>query len=121
MYGASRYGQSTPDLLCAIETDQMFTIPATRLAGPVPPHSKREAYRLSWPTPAVGGKLGDCHLIELPLVFDELDSSEIFTGSDPPQDLAAARHGSWVGFAASGDPTVLACRRGLDMRSVAGG
>ncbi len=59
---ASRPGQSIRDLLCAVETDQMFTIPAIRLADAQLQHTPAVwTYRFSWPTPVLDGCLGACH------------------------------------------------------------
>ncbi len=105
VYAASHPGQSMRELLCAVQTDQMFTIPAARLAEAQLRHNPAVwTYRFSWPTPVAGGKLGACHTMELPFAFDELDESKVFVGANPPRDLAAAMHGSWVRFASTGDP-----------------
>ena len=105
VYAAARPRQSMPELLCAVETDHMFTIPAVRLAEAQLRHTPAVwTYRFSWRTPVLGGKLGACHTLELPFVFDEVDDSDAFVGSEPPHALAIAMHGSWVRFASTGDP-----------------
>ena len=83
----------------------MFTIPAVRLAEAQLGHTPAVwTYRFSWRTPVLGGKLGACHTLELPFVFDNVHQSDAFVGSEPPHDLAMGMHGSWVRFASTGDP-----------------
>ncbi|HEY0516550.1 MAG TPA: carboxylesterase family protein [Solirubrobacteraceae bacterium] len=68
-------------------------------------------YRFTWRSPALGGRLGAAHAVDLPFVFDTLDTPG-FTGSDDallgvaggPQELADRMHGSWVRFVQTGDP-----------------
>jgi carboxylesterase type B len=61
-------------------------------------------YEFGWAAPG----LGAVHGMEVPFVFDTLDThSRLFgplLGTDPPQKLADAMHGAWVSFAATGDP-----------------
>ena len=107
VYGVPRPGQSRRELLCAVETDQMFTIPAVRLSEAQLLHTPAVwAYRFSWRTPVLGGSLGACHAVELPFVFERegKKESEVFVGTDAPHDLATAMHGAWVRFACTGDP-----------------
>jgi carboxylesterase type B len=107
VYAASRPGQSIRELLCAVETDQMFTIPAVRLAEAQLRHTLAVwTYRFSWRTPVLGGCLGACHGLDLPFVFEREaeKETEVFVGPAPPHELARAMHGSWVRFAATGDP-----------------
>jgi len=63
-------------------------------------------YRFSWRTPVLDGSLRACHALELPFVFEreQEKESEVLVGPAPPHDLATAMHGSWVRFAATGDP-----------------
>ena len=51
------------------------------------------------------GRLGACHALEIPFVFDTLgNGTEPLLGTNPPQQLADAMHAAWVAFATSGDP-----------------
>jgi carboxylesterase type B len=61
-------------------------------------------YELAWRSPRFDGRLGACHGLELPFVFDTLgDWTEPMLGPDPPQPLADAMHAAWVAFATNGD------------------
>jgi len=88
-------------VLSDIATDWFFRIPALRLAESVP---RGHVYEFAWESP-VGG-LGACHGLEVPFVFDTLDDPGVapLAGPVPPSSLAAAVHGAWVAFAATGDP-----------------
>jgi para-nitrobenzyl esterase len=92
---------------CAIATDWFLRIPAIRLAearagGPAPTH----LYEFAWRSPEFGGRLGACHALELPFVFDtlETESGRALAGTAPPRSLADAMHRAWVAFAHDGDP-----------------
>jgi para-nitrobenzyl esterase len=105
VYGSTRPDAGRKDLLAAVETDQMFTMPAIRFAEAQLAHQHNVwMYRFSWPSPVLDGALGACHALELPFVFEMLDQSADFVGSSPPRDLAADIHAAWVRFAATGDP-----------------
>jgi para-nitrobenzyl esterase len=95
------------DRLCAIVTDWYLRIPAVRLAevraaGPAPTY----LYELAWRSPQFGGRLGACHALELPFVFDTLstESGRALAGDAPPQALADEVHATWVAFTRGGDP-----------------
>ncbi|WP_290058686.1 carboxylesterase/lipase family protein [Amycolatopsis solani] len=57
-------------------------------------------YEFAWQAP----KLGACHGMELPFVFDSLAASTSFTGEGAPAELAREVNGAWARFAATGDP-----------------
>jgi para-nitrobenzyl esterase len=69
------------------------------------------AYRFTWRSSALGGRLGAAHAIDLPFVFETLDTPGL-AGSDDallgpeggPAELASAMHAAWVRFVAGGDP-----------------
>jgi para-nitrobenzyl esterase len=64
-------------------------------------------YEFAWSSPAFDGRLGACHGLEIPFVFDTLEPGAVLgpaLGGDPPQPLADAVHAAWVAFAATGDP-----------------
>lgn len=62
-------------------------------------------YKFAWRTPQLDGRLGVCHSLEIPFVFDALgNGTEALWGTDPPQSLADTMHAAWVAFATNGDP-----------------
>jgi para-nitrobenzyl esterase len=63
-------------------------------------------YEFAWRSPQYGGRLGACHYLEVPFVFDTLaaPSAALVTGPAPPQELADEMHRRWLAFAATGDP-----------------
>ncbi|MEN2738950.1 carboxylesterase/lipase family protein [Microbacterium sp. X-17] len=95
------------DILSRILTDMIFRIPAIRFA------EARAAsdpdvwmYLFTWPSGAQDGRLGACHLLELPFVFNQLTAAGVteFAGPHPPQPLADRMHDAWAAFARTGDP-----------------
>ncbi|WP_233608321.1 carboxylesterase/lipase family protein [Nocardia stercoris] len=102
-YAASRPAAGPADVFAAIMTDRTFTDDVLRLAD----HSAAQGipqyrYEFRWPTPVA--RLDAGHAVELPFVFDRLDSLPSLTGIDPPQPLAGQMHRAWVRFAVDGDP-----------------
>ncbi len=99
---------ATPgELMVAVATDWFFRIPALRLAearagGPGSTH----VYEFAWPSPQFAGRLGACHALEIPFVFDTLAApgSEALGGDAAPQELADVVHRAWVDFIRRGDP-----------------
>jgi para-nitrobenzyl esterase len=61
------------------------------------------AYRFDWKTPAMGGRLGATHTLDLPFVFDTTDRAPV-TAQPGAADLAAIMSQALVSFAASGRP-----------------
>jgi para-nitrobenzyl esterase len=57
-------------LLAEVMTDWFYRIPALRLAESNAAHS--HVYEFAWESPAYDGRLGACHALELPFVFDSL-------------------------------------------------
>ncbi len=115
-YRAACPHASAGDLLAAIQTDWFFRIPAIRMAEA---HAASRAatymYELAWRSPQFDGRLGACHALDIPFVFDTLGSgTAALWGSDPPQQLADTMHAAWVAFATDGDcgwPTYAPGRR----------
>jgi para-nitrobenzyl esterase len=107
-YRANRPEATPDDLWSAMMTDRVFRIPAIRLAEAQSAHQPERTfmYHFTWPTPAFDGRLGSCHALEIPFVFDNLDQPgvDLFMGDAAPQSLADAMHRSWLAFARHGDP-----------------
>jgi para-nitrobenzyl esterase len=107
-YRGARPGASPAELFSAIESDRLFRIPALRLAEAQSAHRERTfAYLFTWESPLFGGRLGACHGIDVPFVFDLIGTpgAEKFAGSGPEAEaLGRAASGAWLAFARSGSP-----------------
>lgn len=107
-YRQRRDAASHDEIWTAIMTDRIFRIPAIRLAEAQATHQPERTfmYVFEWASTAFDGRLGACHALEIPFVFDNLDRGgvDLFTGGDPPQALADAMHRAWLAFARNGDP-----------------
>ncbi|MEU6328118.1 carboxylesterase family protein [Streptomyces sp. NPDC047049] len=77
------------------------------------PGTRTFAYTFGWRSAAFDGRLGACHCVELPFVFDRTDLPALYgehalLGPGLPDrevaDLAARTHAAWVAFATHGDP-----------------
>jgi para-nitrobenzyl esterase len=66
------------------------------------------SYLFTWHSPAMGGKLGACHALDIPFVFRHLDAPEasFLTRGRAPQSLSDAMSGAWASFACTGTPGV---------------
>jgi para-nitrobenzyl esterase len=87
----------------------VFRIPVIRLAEAQAGHGAPVyMYRFDWQSPALGGRLGAAHALELPFVWNRLDlpMAPILLGPDlaAAQPLATIMHASWAQFIKSGDP-----------------
>ena len=107
-YRARHPDASSGDLLAAIQGDWYWRIPTVHLADAHAARNDLSAtymYEFAWRSPQFGGRLGACHAIEIPFVFDTLGHrTEPLLGADPPQELADTMHAAWVAFATTGDP-----------------
>jgi para-nitrobenzyl esterase len=106
-YRQTRAGASPGRILSAITTDSTFRIPAVRLAeAQTAAGGQAWMYLFTWATPVFDGRLGSCHALEIPFVFDNLDQpgADAFVGPDAPAPLAKAMSATWCGFARDGDP-----------------
>ncbi len=135
LYERSRPNALPRDIWAAMSTDEVFRIPAIRLAeaaaaGRISRAADLDshdgagaatfAYLFRWPTPAFGGVFGACHSLEVPFVFDNLHqpgmsmltSQGASAGTEPPADLlvlATRMRDAWAGFAHVGTPAVDGC------------
>jgi carboxylesterase type B len=104
-YRARYPGAGPGDLLAAVQTDWWVRVPALRLADAhAGAPSGTYMYEFAWAAPG----LGAVHALEVPFVFDTLDTgARLFgplLGEGPPQELADTMHAAWVSFATTGDP-----------------
>ena len=102
-YGLNQKGRRAGDALSEALHDLVFRGSARRFAAA---HQGRtHFYEFGWRSLACGGELGACHGLELPFVFDTLESCtgpNGLAGSAPPRELADRVHRLWVGFATDG-------------------
>ena len=62
-------------------------------------------YLLAWETPVEEGRLRSHHALDLPLVFNNIESMRSMVGPGPePQRLADSMSSAWIAFARSGNP-----------------
>ncbi|GGK74045.1 carboxylic ester hydrolase [Sphaerisporangium melleum] len=113
--GARRYREAFPaaadeELYELVNGDWLFRMPSLHLAdAQVAGGGQAYLYELTWPAPGVGGGLGACHGLDVPLVFGNLRSGRpAMLIGDPPspvaEELSARIRGAWTAFAAHGDP-----------------
>lgn len=103
---AKRNDTTAPgEIFTAMRTDQVFRMPAVRLSEVQ--HGRNQPvydYLFTWPSPAMNGRLGSCHALELGFVFGKL--TDTFTGSGPKaQALATKIQDAWMAFARTGNPS----------------
>jgi para-nitrobenzyl esterase len=66
-------------------------------------------YLLAWETPRGRGRLRSPHALEIPLMFDNVETARNFVGAgDDPQTLAEQMSEAWLAFARTGDPATAA-------------
>jgi para-nitrobenzyl esterase len=77
-------------------------------------------YLLAWETPVDGGRLRSHHALDLPLVFNNVETSRSMVGPGPePQRVADQMSSAWIAFARSGNPNTegLPRWRAYDLKS----
>ena len=100
---------SEASIFSAIETDRAFRMPAVRLAE-VYAARNLDAYMYMFTvrSPAMGGRLGSCHAIDIGYVFGthnaNNESSRFFGGDSEHETLAEVVMDSWIAFAHTGSP-----------------
>ncbi len=113
--GARRYREAFPDagpdqLHELVNSDWLFRMPSLHLAeAQTTGGGRAHLYELTWPAPGMGGALGACHGLDVPLVFGNLDRGGTATliGEGPPPEaetVSAEMRTAWTGFATHGDP-----------------
>jgi para-nitrobenzyl esterase len=105
-YRRARPNESPHELVLAIATDQMMRMPSLTIAdrkveqrgAPV------YVYLFTFETNALGGLLKSPHALEIPFVFDTLDTAPL-TGNSPTRHALADRMSrAWIAFARTGNP-----------------
>ncbi len=117
--GARRYREGFPaagadELYEVVNSDWSFRMPSLHLAeAQAAAGGRAHVYELTWPAPGMGGLLGACHGLDVPLVFGNLDRGlpAILIGESPNPEaeaLSARIRAGWTAFAAHGDPGWIA-------------
>ena len=105
-YKRARPGDSRRDLVLAIATDHAMRIPSLVTADrKVAQHGAPVfVYMFTWETPVLDGKLKSPHALEIPFVFDTVQTSGL-TGDSPTRfALAEKMCQTWLAFARTGNP-----------------
>lgn len=103
-----RPGLTWPEVWSAVATDDVFRQPADQLLDAAAAAGiECRSYLFTWPVPGLGGRMGACHAVDVPFVFDNLDQPGlpmlIGTGDEQIR-LARRLSEAWRGFAAGDDP-----------------
>lgn len=103
---------SPPELWFAIASDQLYRAPLMRQVELHAAHTPQTyAYFFTWRSPAMRGRLGAAHTMELPFVFGRLDDPGMgaLTGQgDAVQRLSVHMMDAWIAFARTGNPATEA-------------
>jgi para-nitrobenzyl esterase len=107
--GAAAYraaGGSPSELYDRIHSDWLFRMPSLHLAEA---HTGRtHVYEVTWTAPGLGGVLGACHGLDVPLVFGNLTSGQpamlLADNLDEASTVSAQMRRAWTAFATTGDP-----------------
>ncbi|MFE5481637.1 carboxylesterase/lipase family protein [Streptomyces sp. NPDC056527] len=113
--GARRYRDAFPAagpeaLYELVHSDWLFRMPSLHLAqAQASAGGRTHVYELAWDAPGMGGALGACHGLDVPLVFGNLDRGQpaVLIGEAPSpeaEELSARMRAAWTSFAAHGDP-----------------
>ncbi|WP_424639571.1 carboxylesterase/lipase family protein [Embleya sp. AB8] len=111
-YRKARPEASFGELRSAVMGDALFGAGTWALAGAHAAHreSATFAYEFAWRSGALDGELGAAHAVEVPFVFDLVrlpglrGPNALLGPTEPPADLAARMHETWIRFAGTGDP-----------------
>lgn len=105
------YPTASPDELHELVlSDWLFRMPTLHLAEvQTAGGGVAHVYELTWPAPGMGGALGACHGLDVPLVFGNLDRGQpaalIGESNSPEAEALSIRmRTAWTAFAADGDP-----------------
>jgi len=105
------YPDAGPDRLYElVHSDWLFRMPSLHLAeAQIAGGGRAYLYELAWPAPGMGGVLGACHGLDVPLVFGNLTAGQpaMLIGHPPTAEavaLSVEMRSAWTRFAASGDP-----------------
>jgi para-nitrobenzyl esterase len=96
---------SAAEIMSSINTDRMFRRTALGLLEAQCKYGQPAYnYLFTWKSPAVGGKLGACHALEIGFIFGTYEKN--FCGEGPAADrLSFQMLDAWTSFARKGNPT----------------
>lgn len=108
-YRGARAGQgreaTNNDVAVDAMTDRVFRQHSIRLASAASRHGEVYMYLFARPSPALDGKLGACHGVEIPYVFGNIDTASAFVGDDPDtRELSDGVQAAWIAFARGDAP-----------------
>ena len=97
------------ELYDVVRSDWLFRMPSLKLAeAQLEAGGRAHLYELTWPAPGMGGVLGACHGLDVPLVFGNLAAGQpaMLIGEPGPEaeELSRQMRGAWTAFARDGDP-----------------
>jgi len=105
------FPEADAEKLCeTVQTDFLFRMPTLRLAqAQVAGGGRAHMYELTWPAPGMGGALGACHGLDIPLLFGTYgaDLGAMLLGPEPGPEadiLSVQFRRAWTAFARTGDP-----------------
>ena len=107
-----RYRDAFPDpgeLYEVVRSDWLFRMPSLKLAeAQLAAGGRVHLYELTWSAPGMGGMLGACHGLDVPLVFGNLTAGQpaLLIGDPGPEaeELSRQMRDAWTSFAIDGDP-----------------
>lgn len=96
------------EILEAFLTDFAFRIPAIQFAeAQYQNQPNTYMYLFTWKSPALGGRLGSCHALELPFVYGLLSDKKVGIfprKTEETEIISKAMMDSWSAFAKTGNP-----------------
>ncbi|MEW2354865.1 carboxylesterase family protein [Spirillospora sp. NPDC029432] len=113
-HGADAYRAAFPqagpeELVETVYSDALFRMPSQKLAeANAAAGGTSYLFELCWTAPALGGALGACHSLDIPLAFGTLDSpvGAQLIGDEPTAEafaLSREIQGTWLRFVTTGD------------------
>lgn len=107
-YARMRPAAPVVELLAAAETELYYRRPLLGLAAArEQQHAPSWNYLFTWPSPALRGRLGACHALDIPFVFGTLDAPGMasFAGNGPEAwRVSEQMMDAWSAFAQDGHP-----------------
>ncbi|MFI7708385.1 carboxylesterase/lipase family protein [Nonomuraea sp. NPDC049480] len=103
-------GAAAGELFELVQSDWLFRMPSLHLAqAQAAGGGRAHLYELTWPAPGLGGVLGACHGLDVPLTFGVFGAglgAALMGDPVSPEGQALSQHirTTWTAFAATGDP-----------------